>query len=74
MLLHFHNEKVSLEELIKTIVGFSYKGDLRMRMKMENPAKIENLVKGNQPQLNEIYLPLLLEIQENKLLKLDNSG
>jgi translocator assembly and maintenance protein 41 len=48
VLLHFHNEKVTLEELIKTIVGFSYKGDLRMRMKMENPAKIENLVKGNQ--------------------------
>lgn len=65
---------MSLEELIKTIVGFSYKGDLRMRMKMENPAKIDNLVQGNQPQLNEIYLPLLLEIQENALLKFDNSG
>ena len=48
ILFNFHNEKASLEDLITTIVGFSYKGDLRMKMKMENPDKIVNLVKGNQ--------------------------
>ena len=45
-----------------------------MKMKMENPDKIANLVKGQQTQLNEIYLPLLLEIQENGLIKFENCG
>lgn len=40
-------EPVTLKEFLAIIVAFSYKGDIRMRMKMENPHKIANLVEGN---------------------------
>ena len=45
--MNFLREKVSVEELITTLVNFSYKGDVRMQLKMENPDKVSNLVKGN---------------------------
>lgn len=60
--MHFQKQSVPLESLLETIVGFSYKGDVRMRMKMENPQKVANLVKGNSEQLHQIYLPLVLEL------------
>jgi hypothetical protein len=60
--MHYQKDRATIEELLQTIVGFSYKGDIRMRVKMENPQKVANLVKGNQQQLTEIYLPLLLEL------------
>ena len=45
--MNYHKEKVTMEELLTTLVGFSYHGDMRMRMKMENPKKIGNLVQGS---------------------------
>ena len=42
--MNYDKGKVSMEELMTTLVGFSYHGDIRMRMKMENPDKIKNLV------------------------------
>ena len=45
--MNYHKEKVTMEELFTTLVGFSYHGDMRMRMKMENPKKIGNLVQGS---------------------------
>jgi hypothetical protein len=44
------------------ICAFSYKGDIRMRLKMENPLKVSNLVEGNLPELSALYLPMLLEM------------
>ena len=42
--------------------GFSMKGDIRMKYKMENPNKIANLVQGNYKELTNLYLPRLLEL------------
>ena len=50
ILLHYHEQRlVPLEQLFGTLCNFSYKGDIRMRYKMENPDKVKNIVKG---QLN----------------------
>ena len=42
------------------------KGDIRMKYKMENPQKIANLVEGNLKELTNLYLPRLLELQEEE--------
>ena len=42
------------------------KGDIRMKYKMENPNKINNLVEGSFKELTDLYLPLLLEMQEEE--------
>lgn len=57
---------MSLEELLTTIVAFSMKGDIRMKYKMENPNKIANLVQGSKQELTNLYLPKLLELQEEE--------
>ena len=44
VMLNYHNQMVTLEQLLTTIVGLSYKGDVRMNFKMENPDKVKNLV------------------------------
>ena len=60
--MHYHEQEVSLHDLFTTIVGFSMKGDIRMKYKMENPNKIGNLVEGSFKELTDLYLPLLLEL------------
>ena len=37
-----------------------------MKYKMENPNKIANLVEGNFSQLTDLYLPRLLELQDEE--------
>lgn len=37
---------VPFDELMLTLCNFSYKGDIRMRWKMENPQKVRNIVDG----------------------------
>ena len=37
-----------------------------MKMKMENPNKIKNIVEGNYVQLGELYMPFLGAIQEQQ--------
>jgi len=37
-----------------------------MKYKMENPNKIANLVEGNFKELTNLYLPRLLELQEEE--------
>ena len=64
--LHYKDLSVTLEELFTTIVGFSMKGDIRMKFKMENPNKVKNLVHGSFTELTDLYLPLILEMAEEK--------
>lgn len=56
LLLNFHKLELTVEELLKTICELSYKGDVRMRLKMENPKKVESIVRGSADGLREIYL------------------
>ena len=45
IILNFHElENVNLVDLFETICNFSYKGDIRMDWKMENPNKVKNIV------------------------------
>ena len=61
--MHYLEPSVELRQLITTIVGFSMKGDIRMKYKMENPDKVRNLVEGSYSELTDLYFPLLLDLQ-----------
>lgn len=67
-------EGVPMETLLLTICGLSYRGDLRMRMKMENANKVKNIVEGNKEQLSALYLPKALELQEEGMCRITNDG
>jgi len=74
---HYHSvDEVSIQDLLTTICKLSYKGDIRMRMKMENPDKVKNVVAGSLEGLTDLYLPLILETQQKdqQVLKFKNSG
>jgi hypothetical protein len=48
-------KRFSMYDLIKEIVGMSYKADIRL----ESPTKVEDIVKKNWQELIEIYKPLV---------------
>jgi hypothetical protein len=64
--MNMHKTEVSITDLMTTLVGFSFTGDIRMQYKMENPDKIANIVKGNLAGLSDLYIDLLLEMQEDR--------
>ena len=65
VLLNYHRlEPVELREIFYTLCNFSYKGDIRMRWKMENPEKVRNIVDGSFEGLSELYSPYLLEMEK----------
>lgn len=45
-------------DLYKTICSLSYKGDIRMRLRFENPNKINNIVNGSFDEFKSIYSSL----------------
>ena len=54
--LHYHEtEPVLFAKLFETLCNFSYKGDIRMRWKMENPNKVKNIVEGSYSGLVDLY-------------------
>jgi Phosphatidate cytidylyltransferase, mitochondrial len=55
LLLNYHKLDISLMDLATTICDLSYKGDVRMRFKMENPDKVKNIVLGSYDGLNSLY-------------------
>jgi translocator assembly and maintenance protein 41 len=74
MLLNYHRlDSVDLEEIFLTLCNFSYKGDIRMRWKMENPDKVKNIVEGSLDGLIELYKPNLLEMENKGILSLNGS-
>ena len=74
MLLNYHRlDSVDLGEIFFTLCNFSYKGDIRMRWKMENPDKVKNIVEGSLEGLKELYKPNLLEMESKGILTLDGS-
>ncbi len=56
-------------DLYKDLCGFSYKGDVRMVMKMENPKKVDNIVIGSFDGLNQIYLPRLKLLEKDGIVE-----
>jgi len=71
LLLHFHRvDPVEVLDLYTTLCNFSYKGDIRMRWKMENPNKVKNIVLGSLAGLHEIYIPRLQKSEEEGFLKI----
>lgn len=56
-------EKFSLEDFFRKIASLSYKGDVRERLGMENPQKIENIIIKNHEWFEETYLPRLKKEQ-----------
>ncbi|GFR42538.1 hypothetical protein Agub_g3444, partial [Astrephomene gubernaculifera] len=47
------------EELLRTIVGLSYRGDVRLAVRAEDPAKVERITAGSWAGLRNMYLPLI---------------
>ena len=64
MMKYHETDSISMDDFLHTICEFSYKGDIRLKYKMENPNKVRNLVEGSRTQLSQLYLPILLEFQE----------
>ena len=55
LLLNFDKQSVDMLDLGITICQLSYKGDIRMKLKMENPNKVKNIVIGSFQGLNQLY-------------------
>jgi mitochondrial translocator assembly and maintenance protein 41 len=74
LILHFDKvDQVNMLELLTTLCNFSYKGDIRMRWKMENPNKVKNIVLGQLEGLNDLYLPFMRELQDRNVVQLVKS-
>jgi hypothetical protein len=76
-LLLINKNKVSLFDIYHTITSLSYKGDIRMGVKIgkyrilcyENPNKIENIITGNYQEFNNMYLN---EIVNDNYISINN--
>ena len=55
--MNFHRPQVDMIDLATTICQFSYRGDIRMKFKMENPDKVRNIVIGSFEGLKGLYGP-----------------
>lgn len=51
MILYDKLEPITMQEFFEILCAFSFKGDIRMRYKMENPMKVKNIVSGSLEQL-----------------------
>ena len=56
--------------MLVCLCEFSYRGDIRMRWKMENPAKVTNIVDGQRDRLLEIYSPILTKFSDKNWIKI----
>ena len=71
LLQSFHEvEPVNVFDIYLKLCNFSYKGDIRMRWKMENPDKVKNIVQGSFDGLQAIYGPRLLDYSKQGLLRI----
>ncbi|GLI63963.1 hypothetical protein VaNZ11_007130 [Volvox africanus] len=49
------------EELLRTLVGLSYRGDIRLAIGAEDPNKVARIVDGSWDELYSMYMPLLIQ-------------
>ncbi|GIL45877.1 hypothetical protein Vafri_3005 [Volvox africanus] len=62
------------EELLRTLVGLSYRGDIRLAVGAEDPHKVARIVDGSWDELYSMYMPLLIESGRYSALKLEVVG
>ncbi|EFJ52533.1 hypothetical protein VOLCADRAFT_116006 [Volvox carteri f. nagariensis] len=63
-----------LPELLRTLVGLSYRGDVRLAVGAEDPHKVQRIVDGSWDELYGMYLPLLTESGRYSALGLEVAG
>ena len=70
--LNYHLDEITFKDLMMSLCSLSMKGDLRMKSNMENPDKIKNIVEGSIQELGDLYIPLILELEQEKgVIKFD---
>ncbi|KXZ42290.1 hypothetical protein GPECTOR_167g171 [Gonium pectorale] len=62
------------EELLRMVVGLSYRGDVRLAVGAEDPHKVSRIVAGSWEQLAAMYLPLLAESGRYSALGVEPTG
>ncbi|GIL94530.1 hypothetical protein Vretimale_762, partial [Volvox reticuliferus] len=62
------------EELLRTLVGLSYRGDIRLAVGAEDPHKVARIVDGSWDALYSMYMPLLIQSGRYSALKLEVVG
>lgn len=60
---------VHLMDLYNELCYFSYRGDIRMKFKAENPRKVKNIVVGSYEGLNRLYMPRLLKLEREGIVQ-----
>lgn len=66
--LNAHSDTFTRRELFRDMISFSYTGDVRMRFKMENPKKIDNILDGSYDDLSALYAQYLEKLQQDDIL------
>lgn len=59
----------TLMDLFLSITQLSYKGDVRMKFKAENPNKVRNIVEPNFEHFLDYYEPWINKFEEDKIIK-----
>ncbi|PNW77446.1 hypothetical protein CHLRE_10g436900v5 [Chlamydomonas reinhardtii] len=62
------------EDLLRTLVGLSYRGDVRLAVGAEDPHKVGRIVAGSWEALAAMYMPLLQSERYRSLLGLEVVG
>lgn len=65
---------ITENELYHQIASLSYIGDPRLKVKGENPNKVNNIVSNQFNQFSEMYLPLIENYFPTIIQKLDNNN
>ena len=63
--MNYHKLEIDIMDIATTICELSYKGDIRMKFKMENPHKVRNIVNGSLEGLTNLY-----GVTSSRLLKM----
>lgn len=57
------SEESDRRQILKTIVGLSYLGDIRTTVGAESSDKIDNLLQGNRLLLDKLYEPIFADVK-----------
>lgn len=59
----------TLMDIFLSITGLSYKGDIRMKFKAENPNKVLNIVEPNFEHFLDYYQPHIDKFEQDGVIK-----
>ena len=60
------DQESSRREVLKSLVGLSYLGDIRTAVGAESKDKIDNLLQGNRQLLDELYRPIFAVLESER--------